>query len=73
MPSGTLVVGLTRLGQVGGRTGIGSLLQIEFDRRAAGAGDLVFVENQAFNPLGQIPGVVWSAGRVVVHPTVASV
>jgi len=66
MPSGTLVVGLSRLGQVGGRTGTGSLLQIEFDRRAAGSGDLIFAENAAFNALGQIPGVQWSAGRVVV-------
>ena len=67
MPSGTLVIGLTRLGQVGGRTGTGSLLRLEFDRRGAGQGDFVFIDNQAFNPLGQaISGVQWSAGHVVV-------
>ena len=65
-PSGTLVIGLTRLGQVSGRTGTGSLLQIEFDRRATGSGDLTFADNHAFNPLGEIAGVTWSAGRVVV-------
>jgi hypothetical protein len=66
-PSGTLVVGLTRLGQVAGRTGTGSLLRLEFNRRAAGSGDLVYANNQAFNAAGTaITGVQWSAGRVVV-------
>lgn len=66
-PSGTLVVGLTRLGQVTGRSGTGTLLRLEFDRRAAGSGDLVFADNQAFNTLGSaITGVEWSGGRVVV-------
>ena len=66
-PSGTLVIGLSRLGQVPGRTGTGSLLRLEFTRRAAGSGDLVFADNQAFNALGlAITGVQWSGGRVVV-------
>ena len=66
-PSGTLVVGLTRLGQVAGRSGTGSLLRLEFTRRAAGSGDLSFARNQAFNANGTpISGVVWSAGSVVV-------
>ena len=66
-PSGTLVIGLSRLGQVPGRTGTGSLLRLRFTRRATGAGDLVFADNQAFNALGSaIAGVQWSAGRVVV-------
>jgi hypothetical protein len=66
-PSGTVVVGLSRLGQVAGRTGTGSLLRLEFTRRAAGSGDLTFVDNQAFNANGAvIAGVQWSAGRVVV-------
>lgn len=67
MPSGTLVVGLSRLGQVAGRSGTGSLLRLEFNRRAAGSGDLLFAHNQAFNAAGAvISGVQWSAGRVVV-------
>jgi hypothetical protein len=66
-PSGTLVIGLSRLGQVAGRSGTGSLLRLEFNRRAAGSGDLVFTGNQAFNAAGlPIAGVQWSAGRVVV-------
>jgi hypothetical protein len=66
-PSGTVVVGLSRLGQVAGRTGTGSLLRLEFTRRAAGSGDLTFADNQAFNANGTvIAGVQWSAGRVVV-------
>jgi hypothetical protein len=66
-PSGTLVVGLSRLGAVPGRTGTGSLLRLELHRVAAGAGDLVFAKNQAFNANGAaIPGVVWSAGRITV-------
>ena len=66
-PSGRVVVGLSRLGQVAGRSGTGSLLRIEFRRRATGSGDLRFERNQAFNPAGnQIPGIVWSGGRVTV-------
>lgn len=66
-PPGTLVVGLSRLGQVSGRTGTGALLRLEFERRAAGSGDLRFQGNQAFNAAGDpIPGIVWSGGRVVV-------
>jgi len=66
-PDGTLVVGLSRLGQVAGRTGTGSLLRFEFARRAAGSGDLRFEDNQAFNAAGApIAGVQWSAGRVTV-------
>jgi hypothetical protein len=66
-PSGTLVVGLSRLGQVPGRTGTGSLLRLEFTRRATGSGDLVFADNQAFSALGSaITGIQWSGGRVVV-------
>jgi hypothetical protein len=61
------VIGLSRLGQVSGRTGTGSLLRLEFNRRSAGSGDFVFADNQAFNAAGSaIAGVQWSAGRVVV-------
>lgn len=67
MPAGTLVVGLSRLGSVAGRSGTGSLLRLRFTRRAAGSGDLVFSRNQAFNAAGTaIAGVQWSAGSVVV-------
>jgi hypothetical protein len=66
-PSGTLVVGLSRLGQVSGRNGTGSLLRFEFNRVATGSGDLTFDDNQAFDGNGSvISGVQWSAGRVVV-------
>jgi len=67
MPTGRLVVGLSRLGQVAGRTGTGSLMRFEFQREATGAGDLLFDDNQAFNAAGTpIAGVQWSAGRVTV-------
>jgi hypothetical protein len=66
-PTGTLVIGLSRLGQIAGRSGTGSLLRLEFTRRATGSGDLVFSRNQAFNAAGTaIAGVQWSAGRVTV-------
>jgi hypothetical protein len=66
-PDGTLVVGLSRLGQVAGRSGTGSLVRFEFARRAAGSGDLRFEDNLAFNAAGNpIGGVQWSAGRVTV-------
>lgn len=67
MPTGTLVVGLSRLGELPGRTGTGTLLRLEFARRATGSGSLFFAKNQAFNANGAaISGVVWSAGSVTV-------
>jgi hypothetical protein len=66
-PPGTLIVGLSRLGQVAGRSGTGSVLRLEFSRVAAGSGDLTFANNRAFNATGAvISGVQWSAGQVVV-------
>jgi hypothetical protein len=65
-PSGTLLIGLSRLGQVAGRTGTGSLLRLEFTRRATGSGDLTFANNQAVNANGSVISLQWSAGRVVV-------
>jgi hypothetical protein len=67
MPAGTLVVGLSRLGEIPGRSGSGTLLRLEFTRKATGSGSLFFAKNQAFNASGAaIAGVVWSAGSVTV-------
>jgi hypothetical protein len=66
-PDGTLVVGLSRLGQVSGRSGTGTLLRLEFRRQAPGSGDVRFEDNQAFNAAGNpITGITWSGGRVTV-------
>ena len=66
-PPGTLVVGLSRLGQVAGRSGTGSLLSIEFSRAQAGQGSFGFVNNQGFDSTGAaIATLQWSGGTVNV-------
>ncbi|HYG65122.1 MAG TPA: cohesin domain-containing protein, partial [Thermoanaerobaculia bacterium] len=63
---GTLVVGYTRLGPVGGATGSGVLLTLRFSAVAAGSGNFAFAQSSAFNPRGDSSAVTWSAGSVQV-------
>ena len=65
--SGDLVIGLTRLGDVGGVDGSGSLLLFEFSRVASGSGSFEILNNAAVDSTGAMPdGVVWIAGTVTV-------
>lgn len=64
-PAGNLIVGLTRLGPVGGATGSGVLLTLEFRVVSSGQGDLSFIGNEALDPEGNtLTGISWGAGRV---------
>lgn len=64
---GELVIGLTRLRDVQGRSGSGVLCTLEFTLPAAGNGAFTFVETEAFGPQGAPkPGVTWLSGSVQV-------
>lgn len=64
---GELVIGLTRLRDVQGRSGSGVLCTLEFTLPASGTGSLTFVETEAFGPQGTLkPGVTWLSGSVQV-------
>jgi hypothetical protein len=62
---GVLVVGVTRLGDVPGRTGSGVLLTLRFTAIASGTGSFSFSANQAFDSDGDALGsVAWGGGSV---------
>jgi hypothetical protein len=62
---GNLVVGATRLGEVPGVTGSGTLLILEFTALTAGDGTFSFSRNSALDPDARpLPGVTWAAGSV---------
>lgn len=66
-PQGTLVMGHSRLGQVPGRSGTGTLLTLHFSRVAGGQGRFEFVDEHGFDSAGEeIAGLTWSAGSVRV-------
>jgi len=67
---GRLIIGLTRLGNVEGASGSGTLLTLEFRAAGiAGSGDFTFINNTAFdNKAKAISGVTWSGGSVTVTP-----
>jgi len=63
--SGTLVVGATRLGDIGSVTGSGIVLTLTFDVAAAGNGSISFSSNQLYDEKGNIqPGINWLGGTV---------
>jgi hypothetical protein len=65
---GTLVIGLSRLGAVGGVSGSGVLLSLELRSRASGSGSFVFDANEALDTTGNtLAGVAWTAGSVQVR------
>jgi len=65
---GSLVVGLSRLGQQAGVSGSGVLLSLEFAAGANGSGALTFSRNLAYAADGTPQaGVAWTAGTVQVN------
>lgn len=65
--SGRMVVGLSRLGSVGGVDGSGTLLELEFRIVAGGTGELAFENRRAFDPEGRVkPDVSWVGGVLTV-------
>ncbi len=66
--AGTLVVGLTRLGSLSGRTGAGTALSVRFRAIGSGSGSLQFSSNAALDAAGRvIAGVGWAGGNVQVQ------
>lgn len=64
---GELVIGLTRLRDVQGRSGSGTLLTLEFTLPASGSGSFTLLDTEAFRPGPTLdPGVTWLAGSVQV-------
>ena len=64
---GTLVVGISRLGPLGGSSGSGTLMTLEFDSAASGSGSLSFTNNTAFAADGTALGAIqWLGGTVQV-------
>lgn len=67
--SGRLIVGLSRLGAVGGVSGSGTLMTLEFSSGSAGVGTLAFEQNSAFDSAARrITSVTWAGGSVTVAP-----
>lgn len=65
---GTVIVGLSRLGDVGGVDGSGLLLTLDFTAVSNGTGTFSFVANDAFDGQGdRLDETVWMAGDVTVN------
>lgn len=61
---GRLIVGLTRLGQTGGRGGSGVLMTLRFRAIASGSGALSFSRNEAQQPNAEPIDLDWIGGSV---------
>ncbi len=67
-PAGNLIVGVTRLGDVGGASGSGTLLTIEFEiTDGGGQGDLIFSDNDAVDRDREfLEATAWLGGSIEV-------
>jgi hypothetical protein len=62
---GNLVVGLSRLGAVGGASGSGTLVTLRFRAVGSGNGSIQFTRNQGIAPNGDVlSGLSWFGGTV---------
>lgn len=67
-PAGNLVIGHTRLGQVPGMEGSGTLFSLEFVTQASGTGALSLRDEAALDSLGQLQEeITWIGGSVNVR------
>ncbi|MEM1249124.1 MAG: cohesin domain-containing protein [Acidobacteriota bacterium] len=64
--SGRLIVGATRLGQVGAMTGSGVVVTLVFQATTIGTGALSFQANEAIGGVGEEVTLTWSGGTVRV-------
>ncbi len=64
--TGRLVIGLSRLGDLGGATGDGTLLTLRFGAATAGNGALEFVGPRAYNSGSVAYTAQWIGGSVAV-------
>ena len=64
--SGRLLVGATRLGNVGAMSGSGTVLTLVFQGTTLGSGNLTFEQNEAIGGVGEQVTLSWSGGTVRV-------
>ncbi len=65
---GTIIVGASRLGDVGGVEGSGVLLTLDFTAVNNGSGSFSYTANDAFDGVGdRLDEAVWQAGDVTVN------
>jgi len=65
---GELTVGISRLGEVPGATGSGTLLSLEFTRKSAGSGPMEMADHDALDSYGEVQvAVTWIGGSVSVR------
>ena len=63
-----MIVGLSRLGDVGGVAGSGVLLTLDFTAVSNGTGTFSYTANDAFDGEGdRLDEAVWQAGEVRVN------
>ena len=65
--AGTIVVGLTNLGENPSESGSGLLLTLEFTPVASGSGSIAFDNEQAYGPGGVPKTVTWVGGTVTMQ------
>ena len=66
-PDGRIIVGLTRVGGVGGRNGDGLLLELPFDSTASGDGDFTIEASVAIDSDGFPLATTWLGGTVEIQ------
>ena len=64
--SGRLLVGATRLANVGAMSGSGVVLTLVFQAKAIGSGNVTFEANEAVGGVGEPVSLNWSGGTVRV-------
>lgn len=67
-PAGNLVIGFSRIGDVEGAAGSGTLFTLEFGTDRTGSGSLELRRHDAFDPHGEVQSnVTWIGGSIDVH------
>ena len=67
-PAGNLVIGFSRIGDVEGAEGSGTLFSLEFGTDKSGSGSLNLKRHDTFDPNGEVQsGVTWIGGSIDVH------
>ena len=63
----TIIVGLTRLGDVGGANGSGDLAVFNFNLASPGSGNITFSDQQARKPQLRVKNLIWEGGSIQVQ------
>lgn len=67
-PAGNLVIGISRIGDVEGAEGSGTLFTLEFGTDKSGSGSLQLHRHDAFDRHGEVqPDVTWIGGTIDVQ------